>query len=171
MKNYTEEEIKAMRKLHRETKNSVMQRKYLAICLHMEGNTNKRIADIIGLDEHTISIYINTYDAQGTEGLIPKKSPGRPKLLTDEQAQKLYETISEKAPDDVGFDGVMNWTAKIACLWVLQEFGIQYKISSMWALFQRLKLSYTRPTYVLAKADPQKQEQFKKDFDEEKKNF
>jgi len=29
----------------------------------------------------------------------------------------------------------------------------------------RLGLSYTRPTYTLAKADPQKQEEFKKDFE------
>lgn len=29
----------------------------------------------------------------------------------------------------------------------------------------RMELSFTRPTYTLAKADPQKQEQFKQDFE------
>jgi hypothetical protein len=36
-------------------------------------------------------------------------------------------------------------------------------------MLARMNLSYTRPTYVLAKADKEKQEQFIKDFDEVKK--
>jgi len=36
-------------------------------------------------------------------------------------------------------------------------------------MFHRLKLSYTRPTYVLAKADPEKQKQFREDFETVKK--
>jgi len=38
-------------------------------------------------------------------------------------------------------------------------------------LFNRLNLSYTRPTYVLAKADAGKQEQFKETFEDIKKNY
>ena len=73
-------------------------------------------------------------------------------------------------PEEVGFDGIRNWTAKIACRWVLKEYGVQYAVNGMLDLFQRLVLSYTRPTYVLAKADPAKQEQFKEDFEVVKKN-
>jgi transposase len=36
-------------------------------------------------------------------------------------------------------------------------------------MLKRLGLSYTRPTYVLAKADKQKQEQFIEEFNEVKK--
>ena len=36
-------------------------------------------------------------------------------------------------------------------------------------LFHRLNLSYTRPTYALAKADPKKQEEFKEKFKKVKK--
>jgi len=32
-------------------------------------------------------------------------------------------------------------------------------------VLHRLNLSYTRPTYTLAKADPQKQEEFKQEFE------
>jgi len=35
----------------------------------------------------------------------------------------------------------------------------------------RLNLSFTRPTYTLAKADPQKQEEFKEKFELLKKPF
>lgn len=169
MTNYPKGEINAIRSLLRTTKNPVMYRKYLVIRLHMKGNTNKRIAGMLDLDQHTVGDYIKAYKTQGIDGLIPKKSPGRPSFLTKEQEKQVYETISNKTPDEVGFDGVKNWTAKLACLWVFQVFGIQYKINGMLDLFHRLNLSYTRPTYVLAKADSEKQEQFKEDFDEVKK--
>jgi len=169
MKNYTEEEIRAIKKLQKTTKDPVMHRKYLVISLHMKGYTNRHIAEIVDLEEHRVGIYIRIYDEYGAGGLVPKKSPGAPKRLTDEQERKLYETIRDKTPDEVGFDGRMNWSAKIACLWVNQEFGVQYKVNGMLDIFHRLNLSFTRPTYVLAKADPVKQAQFREDFDAVKK--
>lgn len=41
--------------------------------------------------------------------------------------------------------------------------------SAMCLVLHRLNLSYTRPTYVLAKADKIKQEKFKEDFEVLKK--
>lgn len=42
-------------------------------------------------------------------------------------------------------------------------------LNNITKMFKRLELTYTRPTYVLAKADKQKQEQFVEDFKEVKK--
>jgi putative transposase len=39
----------------------------------------------------------------------------------------------------------------------------------MLQVFHRLNLSYTRPTYTLAKADKEKQEAFKQEFEDLKK--
>jgi putative transposase len=170
MKHYTQEEIDAIEKLMKTAKNRVMYRKFLVVHLHMGGYSNRKIAGIIGINKGTVGSYINTYNSGGPDGLIPKKQPGRPKFLDEDQEHRLHETIKGKSPDDVGFDGVMAWTARIACIWAKNEFGVQYQVNGMLELFHRLNLSYTRPTYVLAKADPEKQEQFRKDFEEVKKN-
>jgi len=170
-KEYTREEKLAIKKLMRKTKNVVMHKKYLVIHLHMREYTNKHIAIIVDLDVQTVGIYIKTYKNHGVDGLIPKKSPGRPRFLSKEQEEQLYKTIVGKTPDEVGFDGLKNWTAKIACQWVYKEFGVQYTVNGMLDLFHRLDLSYTRPTYVLEKADPVKQEEFKEKFEEEKKSY
>jgi len=169
MKHYTQEELNSLEKLLQTAKNRVMYRKYLVVHLHMRGYSNRQIADMLGLNKNTIGIYINTYKAQGAVGLVPKKQSGRPRKLTEEQEKKLYATISEKTPDDVGFSGMMNWTANLACQWVHREFNVKYHINGMLEMFHRLNLSYTRPTYVLAKADPKKQEMFVEDFGEVKK--
>ena len=78
----------------RKTKNTVLQRKYQVIFLHMEGYTNTDIADIVALNRKTVGIYISQFIAGGVEGLIPKKPPGRPGFLTKEQKQTLYITIT-----------------------------------------------------------------------------
>jgi hypothetical protein len=53
----------------------------------------------------------------------------------------------------------------------IKEFNIIMSHRRMAEVLYRLNLSYTRPTYVLAKADKEKQEQFKNDFEELKKHL
>ena len=161
---------KELQRLQRKAKDVIMYRKYQVIILHAKGYTRTKIAEIVGLNRKTVGTYINQYETNGVEGLTPKKPPGRPSLLTKEQEQQLYTTISQKTPEEVGFDGIKNWTAKIACFWALNEFNVKYSVNGMLDLFHRLNLSYTRPTYTLAKADPEKQRQFKENFEGIKKN-
>ncbi|MBA1335967.1 MAG: hypothetical protein HPY66_1786 [Firmicutes bacterium] len=52
----------------------------------------------------------------------------------------------------------------------MDNFGVEYSYTGMVDVIHRLKLSYTRPTYTLAKADPQKQEEFKQEFELLKKS-
>ena len=163
-------ERRRIQKLMQKEKNVTMYRKYQVIHLHMNGETNKRIAGIVGLERKTIGRYIQIYIKDGIEELYPKKSPGRPCQLNKMQEQEMYTMICENTPDEVGFDGVKNWTVKLVIEWVYKNYGIRYSISGMHSLFHRLNLSYTRPTYVLTKADPEKQAQFIADFEEVKKN-
>jgi transposase len=102
-------------------------------------------------------------------GLEFRPSPGRPKQLTSEQEQHLYQTIVDKTPADVGFPAHMNWTSGLIRDWIRKQFQVDYSERGTRALLYRMNFSYTRPTYTLAKADPQKQEAFKQEFEGLKK--
>ena len=171
MKDYTSEEKRVLNKLIKKARTVLEYRKYQVILAHMRGLSKVSIAKFTSLDRKTVATYIKEYDNEGLQGLADKRVTGRPSYLTKEQEQKLYDTIKNGVPNDVGFDNAMNWTAKIACLWVEKEFGVKYSVNGMLDMFHRLNLSYTRPTYVLAKADPEKQEQFRKDFEAQKKTW
>lgn len=168
---YEKSQIVSIKKIMKKTKDIRMHKKLLVIQLHMRKYQNKHIASIVSLDEHTVGIYIKHYQTDSIEGLTPKKQSGRPCLLTNEQEDKLYATIKEKTPDEEGFDPFKNWTASIACLWVEREFNVKFSVGGMTDLFHRINLSNTRPTYVLAKADSEKQAQFIEDFECVKKNY
>ena len=171
MGKYTKAERGEIKRLMRKSKDVVIHRKLQAVLLHMKGQQNTKIAEIIGVDRKTVGRYIIQYKSGGVENLVPKKPPGRPSLLDKFQEQEVYIVISNNTPEEVGFDGIKNWTAKIASEWIFRRFGVCYSIGGMTDLFHRLNLSYTRPTYVLEKADPEKQEEFKQAFDDIKKNF
>ena len=49
--------------------------------------------------------------------------------------------------------------------WVKDNLNVEYSHRGMAEVLYRLKLSFTRPTYTLAKADPQMQEAFKQEFE------
>lgn len=158
-------EIKAVKAAMKTTKDKRMYQRYRVIYLHLRGYTNRSIAKEEGFCEHTIGTYISKYKEGGLDGLIPKPIPGAPRLLTPEQEQELAEVVTTKTPDEVGFPNRKNWYINIVQKWVENAWGVKYSHRGMAEVLYRLGLSFTRPTYTLAKADPEKQQKFKQDFE------
>lgn len=163
------EEIKELRNALNSTKSVRMYKRYSVILRHFEGFTNKKIAEMEGLEQHAVGNYIKNYKSKGLAGLEMKRSPGAKRKIDKEQEFIMVEVITNKTPDEVGFEGRKNWTIEIIRQWVIKEFGVEMCHSAMAVVLHRLNLSYTRPTYVLAKADKEKQEEFKNDFENLKK--
>ncbi len=123
------------------------------------------ISQILHIPLRTVSYHILSYEKRGMESLLIVKQFGTQKKLTNEQEAELFCVISTKTPEEVGLGVFANWTAALACAFVDQKFGISYSSRGMLNLFDRLGHGYTRPTYTLDKADPKKQEQFRKTFE------
>lgn len=74
-------------------------------------------------------------------------------------------------PADVGFEARQNWTLALIVQHVKAETGHSYSLRGMSIMLKRLGLTYTRPTYTLEKADPEKQREFTEEtFPRYKKN-
>lgn len=158
-------EIPALKKAMKETKDKRLYQRYIAIYLNLKGYSKLDIANLEGLNNHTIGIYIKNYKQSGLIGLLMKRSPGAPILLSEEQEVILAEVITKQTPDQVGFPNRKNWYINIAQQQIKDSFGVEYSHSGTAVLLHRLNLSFTRPTYTLAKADPQKQQEFRQNFD------
>ena len=145
-------------------------KRYQSVYLYLSGMTCEEVANIVGFHKSTVSDINQKYNKEGLSGLPDKHHPGRPKRLTEEQESAIKEMILTKLPYDVGFPAEFNWIAGLVAKYIKREYNLEYSIRGITKMFKRLNLSYTRPTYVLAKADKEKQEQFVKDFEEVKKN-
>lgn len=157
-------EIQAVKAAIKVNKSLRMHKRYMVILHHLKGYLNTEIAEMELLCTITVGRYINNYKKYGLDGLILHHSTGAPRLLSDEQEKTLVETITNNTPDEVGFIARKNWTIKLIRQWVINTFNVTFSHRGMADVLYRLNLSYTRPTYVLANADPIKQEQFKEDF-------
>ncbi len=162
--------ILELRKAMKATKDLRMHQRYQVILLTFQGKTQREIAEITNVSEATINVYVGAYKDRGLAGLVRKHPPGAPAKLKPEQERLLHDVITKSTPKDVGFGPEMNWTSPLIRAYIEKTFGVQYSDRGTRNLLDRLGFSYTKPTYVLAKADPEKQEDFLRDFDDLKKN-
>lgn len=145
------------------------QRLY-AVLYYLEGYKHYEIAKLLKIDAHTVSNYLKKYKSGGINGLLERRySPGTPRLLTQEQEEQLVDIITQHTPDEVGFPPRKNWNLGIIREWIKRNFEVEYSQSGMADALHRLNLSYSRPTYTLKKADLEKQENFRDDFETIKK--
>jgi putative transposase len=154
--------IKWLLRLMKNTKDTRMKERFQTILLFLNNYPPEEIASIINRSSSSVYNYINAYLKNGLKGLRLKYPPGRPCFLQEEQQNQVYNTVVFKVPKDVGFPVEMNWTAPLVKKWIEQEFGVAFSVRGVLRLLHSLGLSCTRPTYSLAKADRQKQEEFKK---------
>ena len=156
----TEEEIAQLKRLARKTHNVKLRQRYDIIRLFLSKRAKPEIAAILDISLTQVYLILNLYKEAGIEGLELKRPTGRQRKLTDEQEEELSSIITKKLPKEVGLEPYCNWTAPLACKYVKDHYGVTFSERGMRDVFYRLNLSYTRPTYVLAKADPQKQAEF-----------
>lgn len=162
-------EIEKFLQLSKNEKNVKQKKRYDVVLLYLEGHSRNEISEFLHIPSRTVSSYISLYTKGGTEALIIKKQPGRAKFLTDAQEKELFHIISTCTPEEAGVGIFANWTASLACRLVDERFHVKFSERGMRDLFYRIGLSYTRPTYTLNKADPEKQDEFRKQFESLKK--
>jgi transposase len=136
----------------------------------LKGKTAKQIANCFCINEKTVRNYVKLYN----EGIfhllyIPEHS-GRPSMLDDTQKKELSEAI-KKSPSECDFGVDTTWACKIIKEYVLLKYKVEYTVSGIRELIRNLpeKFRFNRPTYVLAKANPEKQKAFLKKMEEIKK--
>ncbi|MDR3595820.1 helix-turn-helix domain-containing protein [Clostridium sp.] len=64
-----ENEINEIKTALKYTKNIRLYKRNYVLLKHFEGFTNRKIAELENIEEHTVSIYIKNYKAKGLDGL------------------------------------------------------------------------------------------------------
>ncbi|WP_083566419.1 winged helix-turn-helix domain-containing protein [Domibacillus mangrovi] len=127
----------------------------------MEGKRGKEVAEICNLHRQSVSEYVRRFNEGGLERLLKRKcSNGRPCSLTKKQREELKETVLHRSPEDCELGTAVSWSVPLIREHITRTYGVQLSRTGVLRMLWRLSLSYTRPTYVLKKADPKKQEAF-----------
>jgi transposase len=118
----SDDEVKALERLHRETNDADVRTRCDMILLSNEGLSPPKIAKRIRFTRYTVVRFIQRYEAEGVQGLYTKPRPGRPRRVTPEYVTQLLATV-EKEPRSLGLP-FSNWTTGNLAEYMADQTGI-----------------------------------------------
>jgi transposase len=108
----------------------------------------------------SINRWLQWFEAEGTAGLLPRKPPGNPPRLSEEQRAQLAALI-DAGPQAAGFTSGL-WTGPMVGDLIRKRYGVSFHNHSVPRLLNQMGFSVQRPRKRLARADVEKQAQWLK---------
>jgi transposase len=134
-----------------------------AVLLVAKGMSCPEASDYLGDSERIVRYWINQYMENGLQGLIEEERPGRPSRLTKDQIEQINHALRRK-PEDAGLRGGI-WDGKLLSAFIQKEFQISLGTRQCQRLFRQLRFRLRKPRPMIAHADPEVQEDFKKQYE------
>ena len=131
-----------------------------AILMVAQDISCRQVAQLLGDSPRTVAYWVKRFEAEGLSGLADADRPGRPSKLNEEQIQSIERALRSH-PSEYGLAGNL-WDGKLLSHFIDQQFGIQLGVRQCQRLFRRLGFRFRKPRPLIAKADPQAQQDFKK---------
>jgi len=111
-----------LRGFARRTKDSAQARRLLALAVIYDGGSRTQAAETGGVTLQIVRDWVMKFNADGPEGLIDRKIPGRPSKL-DEAHRDALRRIIESGPIPP-IHGVVRWRLVDLVQWIFEEFRI-----------------------------------------------
>ena len=148
--------------LYRKEKNYRLKERYQALFLMIEFRNCKVVAELIKRSLKTIQNWVNAFNKEGIEGIVPKKSSGRPPRLSDIPMEELKRDVLTH-PRKLGYT-FSNWEGKSVAYHIKQKFGVELGVRRCQYILHELGFTLQRPRYKYPNADPEAQASFKQEF-------
>jgi transposase len=150
----------ALRREARRSRDAAQARRLLALASIYDGGSRSAAARIGGVTLQIVRDWVLRFNADGPAGLVDRKAPGKPPLLTPEQRIALSGVV-EAGPTPY-LDGVVRWRLVDLAQWLWERFGVSVSRQTLGRELRGMgyrKLS-ARPRHY--GQDPDAQETFKK---------
>ena len=135
-------------------------RKVTIVNLLLNGATASELSEPCGETSRTLTAWVKLVDEKGFEALRPKKQPGRPNKLTDDQKEEIKVAILS---DPVTY-GYNVWDGPSLADYIKNHYQVSLCVRQCQRLFHKLGFSQIRPQAFPSKdreEDPGREE-FKK---------
>lgn len=123
----------------------------------IKGMQAEQIAELLSSNRRTVQEWCYRYRDRGIDGLRPTKPPGKKPLLPSEQEEAFRKRIMDGPREE---DGVCTLRARQAQRILEQEFGVAYKLKSVYDLMHRLGLACLKPRPRHENSDPEAMKRF-----------
>jgi len=149
-----------LRRLARSSRDAKQVRRLLALAAIRDGESRTEAARIGGVGLQIVRDWGMRFNAEGPDGLIDRKAPGKTPTLTPDQRAALGRAV--EAGPEPWRDGVVRWRLIDLAQWLWEAFGVSVSVATVGRELRALgfrKLS-ARPRHYAQ--DPEAAEAFKK---------
>jgi transposase len=115
-------DARQLRGLAKQSDDADQTRRLLALAAIYDGGSRGEAADLAGVGLQTVRDWVLRFNAEGADGLVNRKAPGKPPLLSESQRRELAAVI-ERGPIPA-VDGVVRWRLIDLGRWVYETYGI-----------------------------------------------
>lgn len=129
----------------------------LLIC---QGFSCAEVAQIFGCAVRTVHYWVRRFEQDGFGGLREGKRPGRPPRLDEAMRQQLGQDL-RRSPRDLGYSQNL-WDGKLLSFHLQEVYEVKMGVRQCQRLFHQLGFRLRKPRPLIAKADPQAQQEYKK---------
>jgi len=112
----------------------------------------------------TIEYWVHRFEEEGLSGLVDLERPGRPSRLGDGEYREIGEVL-RLSPLEVGM-GTNLWDGKTLSEFIQSRYRISLGVRQCQRFFRQLGFRMRKPRPVIARADPERQEEHKKNFEQ-----
>ena len=136
------------------------QHRLHCVLLICEGKTCAEIAALFGDGLRTVQYWAKRFNEDGIRGLRDAARPGRRARLSDRAKEALAQDLRH-LPREFGYSQNL-WDGKLLKHHLKQKFQVELKVRRCQTLFHELGFRRRKPRPVIAKADQEGQEAYKK---------
>ena len=144
----------------RRTNESRYDHRLHGLLLVAQGLSALEVSGLLGDAPRTVQYWVRRYNQDGLPGLQEEQRPGRPRRLSEEQIQQVNVAL-RRSPEECGLKGNL-WDGKTLSAWIDRQFGVSLGVRQCQYLFRELDFRLRKPRPLIAKADPARQEEHKK---------
>jgi transposase len=143
----------------RHTPDKRIAQRLCAVLWTADGRTSREVADLLGVNPRQVRKWLRLFRTQGLEALCTLQYQGSTGRLRPAQIERLQQQVAT---------GRFLAARQIAD-WIAQTFHVAYTDRGVRNLLHRIGASYHRATGFFWKADPDKQEEFVRKYEQQKK--
>jgi transposase len=125
-----------------------------------QGMTCPDVSQLLGDSPRTVEYWVRRFEEKGLAGLVEGERSGRPRRLNDKQLEEISSVLREP-PEAVGITRGL-WDGKGLAAFVKERHGVVLGVRQCQYIFKSLGFRLRKPRPLIARANPELQETYKK---------
>jgi transposase len=131
-----------------------------SVLLVASGLSCEKVASLFGDSPRTLVNWVRRFDGKGLAGLAEGNHSGRPARLSADQLEEVRSLVRQ-APTAAEVDANL-WDGKTLRVCLQKRYDVQMSVRQCQRLFRLVDTRYRLRRPLVAKADPQRQAEHKK---------